>query len=518
MSSDRSTRGSAGDMLFGMGSKLLYAVTRVGLPPLALAHMGLAEYGLWAACFVLVGYIGMAASGFTLVYLRTTAQHHAKQDIPAIGRLLSTGIMCMGSLALVLLAGLWLGLPWLLNFFHVAPEQQPLATDLWLGAVAVFLADMSLGAFANVLHAIGRLRQEQQVWMAAFIVEAVLIVAFLTAGWGVRGLLAAFAGRYLFSASTNAWLAFRALPGLRLSFGGFDRSLLRLFFGFGAGMQISGLIATALHSADRMLASALLGPEATALVDLAAKLPVTAGALSSSASSVAESASARHEAHGQHEALRDVYLDATRITVASLALAMPFLACFSAPLTMAWLGNGRHDAQTLVAPLMAMLSVGMHLHMLTGPANAVNRGLGRLIADYTYHGMRIVTLAIGVGLWYAWGVSSTPTLVAAIALAQCTSAFIYLAYSHRRLNGAWEGLGARLIVPTAAAYALAWLIQAVVPLSAGTGRASALLTLSVLGLIWFPAAAALMSVLLLTAAERQSLWLRVKGFRSWRRT
>jgi len=515
---DPPARGSAGDMLFGMGSKILYAVTRVGLPPLALAHMGLAEYGLWSACFVLVGYIGMAASGFTLVYLRTTAQHHAKSDIPAIGRLLSTGILSMGTLATLLLGGLWLGLPWLLNFFHVEPDQQPLATDLWLGAVAVFLADMSLGAFANVLHAIGRLRQEQQVWMAAFLVEAALIVGFLSLGWGVRGLLAAFAGRYLFSASMNAWLAFRALPGLRLSFASFDPSLLRLFFGFGAGMQISGLIATALHSADRMFASALLGPESTALVDLAAKLPVTAGALSSGASSVAESASARHEAHGEHQALRAVYLDATRITVASLALSMPFLACFSAPRAMAWLGNGRTDAQILVVPLMAMLAVGMHLHMLTGPANAVNRGLGRLIADYTYHGMRILTLAIGVGVWYAWGVSTTPTLVAAIALAQCTSAIAYLAYSHRQLNGSWEGMGARMAVPTAAAYALAWSIQAVLPLSAGTGRASALLTLIVLSLIWFPAAATLLGALLLTPAERASLRSRVQGLRLWRRT
>ena len=68
-------------MLFGMGGKLLYAVTRVALPPLALAHMGLAEYGLWAACFVLVGYVGMAASGFTLVYLRGTALAYAEGDI-----------------------------------------------------------------------------------------------------------------------------------------------------------------------------------------------------------------------------------------------------------------------------------------------------------------------------------------------------------------------------------------------------------------------------------------------------
>ena len=114
----------AGDMLYGMGGKLLYAATRVALPPLALAHMGLSDYGLWSACFVLVGYLGMAASGFTLVYLRSTAQHHARGDVVAIGRLLSTGMLAMASLTLLLLAGLWLALPALLDLFKVLPSRR----------------------------------------------------------------------------------------------------------------------------------------------------------------------------------------------------------------------------------------------------------------------------------------------------------------------------------------------------------------------------------------------------------
>jgi O-antigen/teichoic acid export membrane protein len=108
-------------MLFGMGGKLLYAATRVALPPLALAHMGLDDYGLWAACFVLVGYLGMAASGFTLVYLRTTAEHHARGDTVAIARLLSTGMAAMAALTVVLMAGLVWALPSLMAFLKVAP-------------------------------------------------------------------------------------------------------------------------------------------------------------------------------------------------------------------------------------------------------------------------------------------------------------------------------------------------------------------------------------------------------------
>jgi O-antigen/teichoic acid export membrane protein len=508
-----SSSGSAGDMLFGIGGKLLYAATRVALPPLALAHMGLAEYGLWAACFVLVGYLGMAASGFTLVYLRQTAQHHARGDVVAIGRLLSTGMLAMGALTLVLMAGLWFALPGLLDLFSVHPAHRDLATQLWLGTAAVFLADMSLGAFANVLHAVGRVRQEQKVWVLAFLLEAVLIVGGLQAGWGVQALLVAFALRYLFSASANAWLAHRALPGLRLSWRRFDRGLLRGFFGYGAAMQASGLIATALHSADRLLAGALIGPQATALMDLAGKLPVTAAGISSSASNVAVSASARHDVQGQAQALQQVYRDASRITVAGLALTLPFLAWFAQPLALAWLGRG--EAQAALAPLIVAAALGLHAHMLTGPANAVRRGCGRLDADFFYHGMRATALAAAATWWWwasqAGGLSALAT---ALALAQATAAAIFLALAHRRLRGSWEGLASLVLLPTLAAHALAaslWLaLRGVGLANTPTNRIEALWTLALPTLLWLPAAAALLGALLLSPAERQSVKSRLR--------
>jgi len=510
----RPDSGPAGDMLFGIGGKLLYAATRVALPPLALAHMGLADYGLWAACFVLVGYLGMAASGFTLVYLRQTAQHHARGDVGAIGRLLSTGMLAMGVVTLVLLAGVWAALPALLELFSVPAAQRGLATQLWLGTAAVFLADMSLGAFANVLHAVGRVRQEQQVWVVAFVLEAVLIVGGLQAGWGVQALLVAFALRYLFSASANAWLACRALPGLRLSWRMFDRHLLRSFFGYGAAMQASGLIATALHSADRLLAGALIGPQATALMDLAGKLPATAAGISSSASSVAVSASARHDAQGQAQALQRVYREASRITVAGLALTLPFLAWFAQPMALAWLGRGQ--AQAALAPLMAAAALGLHAHMLTGPANAVRRGCGRLDADFLYHGMRATALAAAAAWWWLQPAASLPALAAALAGAQALAAVTFLALAHHRLCGGWHGLPSLVLLPTLAAHALAATLAVVLNefhlglASSTTGRIEALWALALPTLLWLPTAAALLGALLLTPAERRSLKTRLQ--------
>lgn len=492
---------SAGDMLFGMGSKLLYAVTRVALPPLALAHMGMGDYGLWSTCFVLVSYIGMAASGFSLIYLRSTAHAHERGDIAAIGRLLTTGMVAMGSLALILLGGLWLAMPHLLDLFRVPAEQHALATDLWLGATAVFLADMSVGAFAHVLHAIGRLRAEQKVWVVAFLLEAVLIVTFLSIGWGVRGLLAAFAGRYLFSAAASAWQAFRYLPGLRLTLSGFDPSLLRGFFVYGAGMQVSGLVATALASIDRLLAGAMIGPHATGLMDLANKLPSTAAQVTSSAAGVAVSAAARHDAGGRDDAVRAVYFDAMRMTVAGLALTMPFLAVFAGPLMLAWLGAG--ETQAMAAPLMLMQAVCMHLHMLTGPATSVARGRGQLGADFAYHGVRALTLALALGVWTQARHTGLVGFALAIFGSQGIAAILFFAWTHRRICGTWSGMGRSLLAPTLAAYAIACLAWLALPDLTGAGRAKALLSLTGMVLLWGPPTLVAIGALLLTPPERQ---------------
>jgi O-antigen/teichoic acid export membrane protein len=522
---------SVGDMCFGMGAKLLYAASRVALPPLALLHMGLADYGLWSTCFVLVSYIGMCASGFSLIYLRQTALHHQRGDLAAIGRLLSTGMLAMAGLACILMLGLYLATPALLDLFKVAPGQRELARDLWLGAVAVFLADMSLGAFANVLHAVGRIRQEQRVWVAAFVLEALLILLFLSMGLGVRALLAAFAGRYLFSASLNGWLACRALPGLRLSIHQFEPALLKQFFAYGAGMQLSGLLATALQSADRLLAGSMIGPQAAALIDLAVKLPVTASAVSSSVSNVAVSASARHDAGGtdaSRAALTRVYSDASRISVASLALVMPFLALFAQPLVRAWLGAGNTASNTaghiaespaeLVAPLMLWLTIGLHAHMLTGPATAVARGCGRIGSDFVYHGLRLLALACAA-LWSlgAAGLNLQP-FAQALCLAQCTAAALFLGWAHLRLQGRWVELLRRLLLPTLLAYGMAALLGLGLSpwLAAAEGRLETLLGLSLALLLWLPLVGALFLSLLLSRAERQQLARRFLPAGRWR--
>jgi O-antigen/teichoic acid export membrane protein len=469
-------------MLFAMGSKALYAVSRVALPPLTLSYVGLAEYGLWATCFVIVSYLGMTASGFALVYLRKTAQWASVGDTAAISRLLSTGIFTMAAAAASLLGLLWLALPWLLDVFQVAPDQRPLATQLWMGACAVFLADMSLGAFGSVLHAVNRVRQEQTVWIASYLFETACIVGMLLAGWGIFSLLAAFGARYLLACLANGVLVFRALPGLRISPTRYDKSLLGAFFSTGAVMQLSGLLATALHSADKVMAGAVLGPQATAVFDLATKLPITAASAPSGVSGVAVGAAARADARGDRQGVREVFADASSMTVVTLGLMLPFMAAFAALLTQAWLGVT--PVQQQVAPVMAALCVGLCWHMMTGPASAICRGVGQLSAEFVYHGLRVACFSAAGVAWLVLGAGQLLWLAMAIACAQCVAASIYLLWSWRLVTGQFGGVWEALFRPMLAALAVAWGLQAAWPWHTAHDRWHALLALAGAGACW----------------------------------
>src|SRR5262245_14478912 len=72
-------------------ARVFYMLTRFFLPPLTMSYVSLEEYGIWAACFILIGYLGMSSFGITSVYERYVARYQALNEIAKINRLLSTG-------------------------------------------------------------------------------------------------------------------------------------------------------------------------------------------------------------------------------------------------------------------------------------------------------------------------------------------------------------------------------------------------------------------------------------------
>ena len=509
-----SGRGSfLGDVRFSLIAKTVYLATRVALPPLVLAHVPLADYGVWSVAFIVVSYLGLTATGFASVYVRRGAIAHLDGDIATLSRLLSTGVACLGMVSLLILAALWAGLPKLLVALGVDPELRATAGKLVFGACAVFLADISLGAYAYLLHGIGRIRDEQGIWVIAFLGEVVIAMALLVHGFGIVSLLLAFALRYVFSIGATAWVAHRALPGLRLDPRLFDRAQLREFFGFGLVVQVSALCANALHSAERVLAAVLLGAPAAALFDLGNKLPSTATSIPSAVSSVTMPAAARSASDAEVAAL---YRRATRLTALLTALPMPFLCLFALPLCQFWLG--RHPEVGSVAAIMSALAISCHFHILTGPGSAIYRGRGNAGNEFVYHGLRTICLAAAIAVLAVSGMLALLPLAVAVGTAGCLAALAYLAWNHRGLTGSATGLAGGLLWPACAGYPAALLVHAAAsalglwPADPQQGRGQLFLPLLIAGTSYAAGAGATIYAFVLEPAERTAL-LRAIGRR-----
>jgi O-antigen/teichoic acid export membrane protein len=481
------------DAGFSMMAKMLYLVTRLAIPPMLLAHISLQEYGLWSVCFIVVGYIGMADFGFSSVYVRLAARFHVRHDIPSLGRLLSTGILCMSIMSVFLLLALVLGLPHLFSFLQVDELANPHARVIIIGVVSIFLVDMCLNAFAYVLHGLQRFRAEQKVWMYAFILELFVIASLLFLGFGLFSLLIAFGVRYLFSISCNIVQVYRALPGLRIHYQQFDSVLLREFLHFGLAVQLSSFFSMAFHSIDRLIAGFFLGPQAIALFDLGGKLPVSAMSIPSSISQITMPAAARlldshaqssqSDQSNQHRAIAHLYQQTTRSVALLASIPMAFLALFSIPICQAWLGN-RAELNTIPF-LMTVAALGGLLHISTGPGTAIFRGMGKIRNEFLYHALRIVCLASAMGI--AWISASLDIRGIAIALASGTgiAAALYLMQHHHQLQLRQNLLLTQVILPAIGPFLVALALQQiwlyVVP--SNLGRWESLLLLFAFGCV-----------------------------------
>lgn len=453
----------AGNAGIAMLSKALYLLTRLVVPPLVLAHVTLAEYGLWTAAFVLIMYVGLTDAGFSTVYVRFAARFHASGELTAINRLLSTGMVLLGGLSLLVLAGLALVLPWLLEGLQVAAEYRQMATVLMLGSAAMFLLDLTLGAYCYLLHALQRIREEQRVAMAGYLAELALIVLFLKLGLGVYALLLAFVLRYTGSLLAFRRLAHRFLPGLALSPRLFDRVMLRHFVGYGGTVQLSALAATVLFSADRLLAGGLLGPAGIALFELAAKLPVSALAVPAAISNVTLAGAARLDADSSEQgqaAVRHLYAQATRATALVAALPLSFLAAFASPIALTWLGPRAELA--LLPTLLTLACLSAQLHISTGPGSAVLRACGQARNEFIYHGLRLAALALACPL-SLWLLAPSQGQALALGIGLCAggsvAALAYLHLVQARLGLSTGELWRHSLLPAALAYPLAWLLR-----------------------------------------------------------
>jgi len=417
------------NVVSSIGAKVLYLLTRFSLPPIILSSISLEEYGLWAIAFILVAYLGMGAFGVSNVYVRYVAQYHAAGDIGRIGDLLSTGLVLVTLFAMVTLIALWFCLPLMLNWFSIPAHLQSTAFILLFGTVAVFMLDLSLGAFVYVLAGLQKIVLQNRIWIGSFLLETLLVVVFMLMGLGVLGLLYAFALRYALSISLSVWMCFRALPGLRISPRCFNRAHLNLYIRFGGILQISGLLGMFLRSVEKLIAGLFINAHAVGLFDIAQKFPVMTTSIPSSINASCLPTMTQMYVQRRQRELKRLYLGSARQVSLLTGFFMGYMAAFSVPLVTAWLGP---NPDLALAPLiLTCFTLPFQLNVVTGAASNVYRATGQPVRELLYPCSQLLLVVLLTGMGFAYFGVEVWVIVVSVATSMILSALLYCVWSNR---------------------------------------------------------------------------------------
>lgn len=413
-------------------ANLIYLVSRLFLPPFILNHLTLNEYGIWTYCFIIVGYLGMGVYGIGNVYVRYIAVYTAQKETEKINRLVSTGVLFAAGLCLLCIPVLWFGLPYLIQALKVSENLQTTAFWVIFGTTLIFLLDMVLSVFSYTLQSLHKFTIERTFWTLAILAEVIVIFLTLWWGWGLYGLLAAFAFRIIFFILLCFGACKKLIPNFSISPIHADKQDLHLFYNYGGVVQTTGIISVINRSIERLVAGLSMGPATAALYDIGEKFPMMATSVPSAINTVILPTTSHLHAKEQHDQLVQVYLQSSRWINIITGLMMGFLAPFATVLIAVWLGPKPEYAW---APfILACFTIAYQMDVLTGPGSAIYRGINRPWRELFYALLQLGLVLAAIAILFTLYGASVWTLNLAVVSMMVLSALIYIFRNNNFLN------------------------------------------------------------------------------------
>lgn len=458
MSSDKDTfdQTISRNITASLLSNILYLATRLCIPPFILSYVSLAEYGLWAYCFILLGYLGMSVFGITNVYVRYAAVYVAKGDIQSVNRLISTGVFTVAGLCLLILPLVWFGLPAFFSLFHITEEYKHTAFVLLFGTTIIFMSDLTIGVFGYILQSLQKIVTEKTIWTISYLLETFFIVFLLLQGYGIYSLLWAFAVRTATATILYAIACKKYLPSLSLNPKLYDKNMLKLFYNFGGIVQLSGLIGILNRSIEKVMAGLFLGLEATGLYEVGEKFPVMSLMLPGSVNAVYLPTASHFHANEDSESIRSIYLNGSRLINLITGMMMGFMMAFATPLIFIWLGNKPEYA--LAANILIWFTIPYQMDVVTGPASAIYRSIGEPSRELFYSVSQLVLVVVLACFTFYWWGASILTINFTVASMMILSSILYLFKSNRFLKVSHYDFIKNVLVPGFIPYVFAFCI------------------------------------------------------------
>jgi len=428
-------------LLSNIGSNLSLLVVRVCITfvmtPLYLRVLGKQDYGIWEILTVLIGYMGILDIGIKPTVGRYISKYAALNDLAEVRRVFSTACLfmfCMGILSAALL--LISGHVWFVFFAgdNAEPRYILLLSLVAINLVVRFPYLAIEGAFEgfqkyttkNLLSIVMAVSMSVLLYYYIDLYDGLLMLATLSSSFTV---IKYFVGTALLRMPRNGGLTFSLAD---CSWRVFRRSLV-----FGTKSFIQGIASRVQIGSDRVIIGLFLGPAAVPAYSIPANLISHFRNIGWTITDAFMPLFSSLDARNEQDALRRVYLKASRfcigmllpISIGTILLGGPFMAI--------WLGNGfREDAEKIIPLLVTITMLPFINPFSTRYLTAVGRH-GLLAKLYPVAAVMTILLSIlfvkplGI-VGVALGALIPTLIITPIILTQCCKGLGLTVYDYLR--------------------------------------------------------------------------------------
>jgi O-antigen/teichoic acid export membrane protein len=344
--------------------------------PFNVTHLGTSAYGLWVLTASVTVHFSLLNLGYGGALVKFVAHYRARRDAQALNEIASTlffvfavaGAVAYGMGALIAFH--------LDTLFRVTPEQAEIGKWVLL-IISVHVAlNFPFSVFGGVVTGFQRQHVNGVVAIVSSVIVAAVNVAVLLGGFGLVALVLATTVVRVLIYLVYASNAYRSFPSLRVSPALFRWHRLKEVTGFSVYSSIIDWSYKLNYQVDQLVVGAFLGAAPVAVWAVADRIVAATQHLTNQLSGVLFPVIVDSDAAERNERLRQILLEGTRLSLATVLPIATALVVLADPLVRAWVGTTKPELLASV-PVLQILAVAVAIRVGNGTAAMTLKGAGR---------------------------------------------------------------------------------------------------------------------------------------------
>jgi len=301
------------------------------------------QFGFWALLWSLFGYGILLDFGFGFTAQKNVAEKVATGDMEGLSKLLAT----------ILWTFIGIGLLLLLIFLVI---REPFLTKMGIStanqhefgnAYLVFFIGLAfmfpMGLFPEVLKGLQRIDLANWIGITSYLLNCVFLLWGLWAHWDFALLMAVSVITSILPNVGAAIAAVRRLPGVSFSPRLFEWRAVRAQMSFSIVAYLITFSNLLMGKSDQLVISMTIGVAAIAIYQAGFKMAEMLNFFAGQLLTTISPAAASLRALGDHEGLRQLYLQSSRLTFLLVTPAYVLAAVYLNPLIHVLTGNPTND-------------------------------------------------------------------------------------------------------------------------------------------------------------------------------